>query len=115
MNSVTVSKQLRLSRGAALVKSCEESGLRVKEWCHQNGVTKDTYYYWKRKLKDLCLEQMDIPSFVEISGIQSAGTAIVQPAGEAAASVMVHGIRVDIYGSASTDFLRNLMEAARDA
>ena len=115
MNSVTVSKQLRLSRGSALVKACQESGLKVREWCDLNGVTKDTYYYWKRKLKDLCLDQMDIPSFVDISGEFPSQSTTPQRAPEASASVILQGVRIDVYESASPAFLRKLMEAATDA
>lgn len=115
MNSVTVSKQLRLSRGSALVKACQESGLKVKEWCDLNGVTKDTYYYWKRKLKDLCLDQMDIPSFVDISEELLSRTMAGQSDPEASASVILQGLRIDVYESASPAFLQKLMEAAKNA
>lgn len=115
MNSVTVSKQLRLSRGTALVKACQESGLKVKEWCALNGVTKDTYYYWKRKLKDLCLDQVDIPSFVDISGEFPPQTLAATATPEASASVILPGLRIDVYEGASPAFLQKLMEAAKNA
>lgn len=115
MNSVVVSKQLRLSKGAALVKACQESGLTVNEWCSTNGITKHTYYYWKRKLKDLCLDQVDMPSFVDISGTGPVNAGTFRPCTEASASVMVSGMRIDLYETASPFFLRNLLEAAKNA
>ena len=115
MNSVIVSKQLRLSHGASLVKACQESGMTVNEWCSTNGITKHTYYYWKRKLKDLCLDQMEMPSFVDISGTGSVNANAVLPCREASASVMANGVRIDLYEQASPSFLRNLLEAAKNA
>ena len=115
MNSVTVSKQLRLSRGSALVKAAQESGLSIKDWCERNGITKYTYYYWKRKLKDLCLDQMDIPSFVDISGELPSQSPTPQREPEVSASVILQGLRIDVYESASQAFLRKLMEAAKNA
>ena len=115
MNSVVVSKQLRLSKGAALVKACQESGLTVNEWCSTNGITKHTYYYWKRKLKDICLDQVDMPSFVDISGAGPVNAGMFHPSTEASASVMVSGMRIDLYEQASPSFLRNLLEAAKNA
>ena len=115
MNSVIVSKQLRLSRGSALVKACQESGLSVKDWCEMNGITKDTYYYWKRKLKDLCLDQMDMPSFVDISGESLPQTPAAPTGPEASASLILPGFRIDVYEGASPAFLRKLMEAAKNA
>jgi hypothetical protein len=111
MNSVVVSKQYRLSQGAAMVKACEESGLQIREWCSQNGVTKDKYYYWKRKLRDICIDSMDVPSFVDISAVRHADTASETGA---SASVNIDGIKVDIYNPATAAFLQNLLEAAKN-
>lgn len=115
MNSVAVSKQLRLSRGSALVKACQESGLSIKDWCEMNGITKHTYYYWKRKIKDLCLDQMEIPSFVDISEEFPPRTQAASRDPEASATVILQGLRIDVYESASPAFLRKLMEAAKNA
>lgn len=30
----------------------ESSGLNVQEWCDQNGLSKDAYYYWRKKVKN---------------------------------------------------------------
>ena len=39
-------KELRLAQWAGIIKEQKESGLTVKDWCNQNGITKDAYYYW---------------------------------------------------------------------
>jgi hypothetical protein len=31
--------------------------MRLVTWCEQNGVTKDKYYYWLRKLRQECLDE----------------------------------------------------------
>lgn len=28
------------------------SGLKVNEWCEQNGVSRNAYYYWLRKIRE---------------------------------------------------------------
>ena len=37
---------------ASLIQKQAESGLPVKQWCDENGVTKNAYYYWKRLIKE---------------------------------------------------------------
>ena len=41
-------KELRLAQWAGIIKEQKQSGLTVKDWCSQNGITKDTYYYWQK-------------------------------------------------------------------
>ena len=49
MNKET--KELRLAQWAGLIKEQKQSGLTVKAWCNQNGITKDAYYYWQHKVR----------------------------------------------------------------
>ena len=49
MNKET--KELRLAQWARIIKEQKQSGLTVKAWCSQNGITKDAYYYWQQKLR----------------------------------------------------------------
>ncbi len=44
-------KELRLAQWAGIIKEQKQSGLTVKDWCDQNGITKDAYYYWQQKLR----------------------------------------------------------------
>ncbi|MBQ9234488.1 MAG: hypothetical protein IJ167_10725 [Lachnospiraceae bacterium] len=49
MNKETM--ELRLAQWAGIIKEQKQSGLTVKDWCSQNGITKDSYYYWQQKLR----------------------------------------------------------------
>lgn len=49
MNKET--NELRLAQWADIIKEQKQSGLTVKDWCSQNGITKDAYYYWQHKLR----------------------------------------------------------------
>lgn len=44
-------KELRLAQWAGIIKEQKQSGLTVKDWCSRNGITKDAYYYWQKKLR----------------------------------------------------------------
>lgn len=46
------------------IQSRKLSGLKVNDWCKQNSISRDSYYYWHSKLKDIKKEQDDV--FVEV-------------------------------------------------
>jgi hypothetical protein len=46
------------------IQSRKLSGLKVNDWCEQNSISRDSYYYWFRKLKDTKEEQGDV--FAEV-------------------------------------------------
>ncbi len=58
MDSVTVSRDYRRMKGALMIKAYEESGMSLREWLQQNNVSKDKYYYWRRKLRDCQLDEI---------------------------------------------------------
>ena len=52
MNTDLKIRQAKLSRWAALFQEQASSGLHVKTWCDQNGISIHAYYYWKRIVKE---------------------------------------------------------------
>ena len=60
----TVKKELRLQEWAAQIEAQQQSGLTVRIWCEQNGISAKTYYYRLRKVRENCLgdpEQKIVP------------------------------------------------------
>ena len=45
-----MSKQERLANWAARIMACRGSGMTVRAWCQENGISEKTYYYWQRRL-----------------------------------------------------------------
>ena len=48
--------QVRMNNWAALIKARQESGQTVKEWCSNNDININAYYYWLRKLRKTAIE-----------------------------------------------------------
>ena len=42
------------------------SGLKVKDWCMQNNISKDTYYYWLKKLREAACDTIET-NFVRVT------------------------------------------------
>lgn len=78
------------------VQECRASGLKVAQWCEENGISKYTYYEWQRKVFAAAEEAHKAaePEFVEI---------VCSNDGRAVASVVSKtGLMIDIF---STDAL----------
>lgn len=71
-----VKEEVRLQAWQEDVKAQQTSGLTVREWCSQNGVTKNAFYYRLRKIRSKLHESS--PAIVPV---KSAGVPISQDAG----------------------------------
>lgn len=56
MNIRTAKRQAQIQKWIPIIQKCNQSGLRVIDFCAQEGITKDSYYYWLRKVREAALE-----------------------------------------------------------
>ena len=93
-----MSKQERLDNWTARIMACRSSGLTVRAWCQENGLSEKTYYYWQRRLFQTLSEQQQAirqPAFAEITP-----TSYVQPSGGVAGTIRISGAEADIHSGA---------------
>ena len=77
-----MSKQDRLENWTARIMACRSSGMTVRAWCRENGLSEKTYYYWQRRLFQALSEQQTVhqTAFAEVTPPQlvcSLGIIIV--------------------------------------
>ena len=65
MDTRLATANIRLKQWTAVFKAKAESGLTVDEYCDQNGISRNAYYYWLRKAKATVLEHTPT-TFVEL-------------------------------------------------
>ena len=70
MNTTQIIHQPNLNKWADIIRDQQSSSLTVKDWCSQHQVSKDQFYYWKRKLKDKFVESQ-LPDIIPISSLIS--------------------------------------------
>lgn len=62
MKSTTsmVATQYRMQDWMEQIKACQDRpvGMKIVDWCSINGITKGTYYYRLRKVREACLESL---------------------------------------------------------
>ena len=66
MSSKSIIDQAKLASWASMFSDQKTSGLSVAEWCLQNNISKNRFFYWKRKLKDEVISS-SLPDIVPLS------------------------------------------------
>ena len=81
-----IKSKVSLQEWQQRILDCQSSGMSVKAWCQQNGISTGSYYFHLRKIRESVLEENQIiplepPKPVSSSGIriESAGITITLP------------------------------------
>ena len=75
-----VAQQVRIRQWAEQIRNCQNrpKGMDVETWCTQNNLTKANYYYRLRRVRQICLDQVqdtETTAFVELSAEIFCGTS----------------------------------------
>lgn len=46
----------RLQQWSEIIRDCQGSGMTVKAYCQQRGISEKSYYYYLKKLRTMALE-----------------------------------------------------------
>ena len=88
MKPTEVKQEYQLQIWSSMIQEQKASGLSIKNWCMENGVSENSYYYRLRKIRQTAcaaLEQMkettiaEIPAQVRIT--MKSGTVEISDAG----------------------------------
>ena len=93
-----MSKQERLENWTTRIMACRSSGMTVRAWCRENGLSEKTYYYWQKRLFQTLSEQQQAiqqPAFAEITPAPN-----VRPSCGVAVTVRISGVEAEIYNGA---------------
>ena len=81
-----IKSKVSLQEWQQRVLDCQNSGMSVKAWCQQNGISTGSYYFHLRKIRESVLEENQIiplepPKPVSSSGIriEFAGITVTLP------------------------------------
>ena len=89
-----MSRQERLENWTSRIMACRGSGMTVRAWCQENGLSEKTYYYWQRRLFQTLSEQQAGTAFAEIK------TPRPVCSGNVAVTVRIDGAEADIHSGA---------------
>ena len=100
-----MSKQERLENWTARIMACRGSGMTVRAWCRENGLSEKTYYYWQRRLFQTLSEQQvsHKTAFAEITPPQPVCSVHV------AVTVHISGVEADIHNGADASTVETVL------
>ena len=99
----TLNQQRKEELWASRIKQCRESGLRVQDWCVENGLSYHTYYKWQQRLYHRYTEKG--PDFYEVN-INRTGSQVV-------ATVHIGMCSADIYSGADERTIGAVLKAIK--
>lgn len=104
--------QKKLEEWREEIIACRSSGMRVAEWCKQQGYTKTTYYRWEREIfqkRQLAPieKEMKAPVLVELPTIPTVQTGVKF---QTTAIIHCGGIEVELSNNVSPDLLELVKE-----
>lgn len=129
MSTISLLHQAQLNEWASRFSEQKASGLSVSEWCRQNNLSKDRFFYWKRLLKEEAIKQvlpdivsLAVPSAQPTPTMTSTPTVVSESCASCTtftpnsnARILINGISIEIDSSAPEAFIRNLIKAVRRA
>lgn len=110
MTSTELKHQARQQKWVAAIQDCRSSGLPVRQWCRQRGITPSTYYRWEREvlsIADAALELPGTPVFAELPAPKQQYRNI----SECSATLRIGNSSIEFYQELSPELLKTLVEA----
>lgn len=112
-----ITPQERLEKWNAAICAQKASGLTIKEWCEQNGINSNTYYYYLRRIRDAMLESSG-PRLVEMefpAADLPAGKPAVQNSFLPQITITLRDCVISIGETAPPELISSVLEAVRHA
>ena len=96
-----------MAEWAERITECRNSGLSVRSWCLQNGISEPTYYKWQKKLYEMAKTQQK-SRFAEITPRQTlAGPSSV------AVTLRLGAVTAEIHNGADAATLETVLRILR--
>ena len=89
MNTKLATSRMRTGQWADIIKDCEESGLKVDDYCARHDLSRYAYFYWLRKVNEAALTQN---GFVEVRQQVEVSTCYPSPKLTVSVNEVVLGI-----------------------
>jgi hypothetical protein len=101
-----------LTQWAEIVKACNNSGLSIREYCRQNDINSNAYFYWLRKLREAAIESSG-GGFAELVAPPVEPT--VDCCEQHGVVVEVNGVRIHVEDAACRATLAMVLEVLGNA
>ena len=112
MNSSMLKHQAKLQEWAIAVQECRTSGLPVRRWCKEKGITATTYYRWERELLSIVSNSHREEAAVTFAELP-APEQLCRNVPERSATLQVGDGSITIHQELTPELLRAMVAALR--
>ena len=113
MTSAELKHRAKLQEWSARIQNCRSSGLSVRAWCKEHGVSKETYYRWERELLTGVRRNGTPPSTAVTFAELPAPKQVSRNVAERCATLHTDNASLDIYSGCDAEQLKILVELLR--
>ena len=95
------------------VRECRNSGLRVYDWCKQNGINDKTYYKWQHEIQEKEDEKREIESVNrgEIQFTEVPKIYLEQEKKEPCVIIQKNGWEIELQNNAKPELVSQIIQA----
>lgn len=111
-----ITDKYRLEQWAVIIQERIKSGKPVNEWCKEHGVSRDSYYYYLRKIKIAITKEKDgvnTPQTPKIVPLLPLTPAHETNDSKAAIILRIDGITLEIKDCASDAIIERTLKALK--
>jgi putative transposase len=77
MDAHEATNTYRLKQWADIIRGAKQSGMSINDWCASQGITRNQFFYWQRRLRKVASETLTVAKVAAKSEISPAGWAAV--------------------------------------
>lgn len=107
---------MQLSQWQRQIEERQVAGLDVAQWCERQGISKTTYYYRLRKVREYLCSLAESTTAKPVKAQEECRIVPIYTANQAAASrieIKHRELSITFMGEASPDALKAIVEALR--
>lgn len=124
MTAKEAKRQIAIENWIEIIKDQKQSGLRISEYCRQHGLSRNTFFYWQRIIRERLLttteqpQETGSPRMVELIPGQQHNVAvavipvreIAEPVRCSSLTLMINDISIIIDENTSASLLKRTIE-----
>ena len=117
MDTRLATKELHLQEWSRIIQDCKSSGLTIEDYCKQHQLSRNSYFYWKRLVKQALLKQSGI-EFYEVPDAppkEPVRSSIESSAFKPEAVIRSGNFSIEVNSSTSRELLSMLCGVLADA
>ncbi len=116
MDMIKVADGYRMSQWAQVIQERQSSGQSIKDFCLRSGISRNTYFYWQRKLREaVCSELKEAKTTCSIvpGGWMQLKSKQTEQQTEETLVIEINGCHVTANGRTSPELLEKVCRTLR--